>query len=251
MLNMNDYQLLEKYKVENPELARILNSLEKDRQAELSTISHELKNIASTLNSSSQFVEEKMPSVLTLESWNRIHSIIEYFIEYMNKTSDYRYSMVDKPVTDVSINELLFTLPDFLDDHFENNCEFEFDTSDIPSIKGNSDHLLMLFKELAINAAEACLRKGTIKIHTYNDDKEIYIEIINELNDFPFEDDETTSSDIEYWDLETIAAPFYTEKKRHIGLGLSILHQICLKYNYSFSLFKQGVNTTAQLIIPY
>lgn len=75
------------------------------------------------------------------------------------------------------------------------------------------------------NACEASDCTGEITLITRKSNKHVITEIINN-GYLPSHDDSSCSSD-----YINLARPFYSTKSGHVGVGLSIIHQICLSSN--------------------
>lgn len=242
MLSYKEYQKICESIKEYPELEPIINKMSFISPSELSIDSHDIKNHIAYLKTSFQLLKKKCPELSDNQYFIRMEEVISKLIHHMDRTTLYRYSMKDADVSAVNINNVLYEIPDIIDDTVDNNCSFQFNLDDTPDILINHDHFKMMLTEIVLNACEASQYTGeiTLSAQKYNN-SDILIQIINDYID---------ASSLCY-NLEQLIQPFFTTKQNHCGMGLSIVHQICMKYNISYSLNSYNNKTIFSIIIPH
>jgi len=144
----------------------------------------------------------------------------------------------------VNINDIMYEVPDIIDDIIDNTCTFTFCVDNIPNILINPDQLKTLLTEAVQNACEASDCTGEITLITRKSNKHVIIEIINS-GYLPSHDDSSCSSD-----YINLARPFYSTKSGHVGVGLSIIHQICLSSNGYARLTESDGKTILYICFP-
>lgn len=238
MLNKEQYNTLTKFTDSNPELAEILKDLCDSRNSDLSLASHDLKNKIAFLKTSFQLVEKKNPELSANSRWEKMSEIIEDIIYYMERTSVYRYSMKPFPINEIKLSDVLYALPDKLDDRLENECEFLFSTNDDINLNINYDHLTNMLLEVVSNACEALNKNGEILVESKLSKESSTAEIIIS----------NTCVETANFDIDQAIQPFFTTKEKHVGLGLSILHQTCLLYNATYNISLSNNKTSISII---
>lgn len=149
----------------------------------------------------------------------------------MERTTLYRYSMKKADKESVNINDIMYELPDAIDDIIDNTCTYSFCLDNIPNILINAEQLKTMLTEAVQNACEASDYTGEITLATRQEHNNVIIEIIN--NGYLPSHADSQNDDSAPHSLNYIksAQPFYSTKPGHIGVGLSIIHQICLANN--------------------
>ncbi len=215
----------------------------------LSVTSHDLKNIISILSSTWQLLNMTYSNLSIIPQWNSIEKSIAQLMYYMDETSNLRYSNSDCSGV-CNINDILWALPDLLDDIYPNevrNYDFNIDKT-ISRVNINPGKITIALTELLKNAFEATTNDDTIQISA-NIDKInadfVCIKIKNTHSD---------ASIIPEMFIKTfqdgIFPPFNTTKDEHIGLGLTIVNNICCRCGGSLSMEHTNTSTTIILNIP-
>lgn len=242
MLNYDEYKKLNELIKYSPDLEPIINKMSFISPSELSIDSHDIKNHIAYLKTSFQLLKKKCPELSDIKYFSRMENVLSELIHHMDRTTLYRYSMKDADISPVNINDILYKMPDIIDDTIDNDCSFEFNLSNIPDILINYDHLKMMLTEIILNACEASEYTGEITLYSEKcNTSEIHIKIIND----------TTVPASGFPHLEQMVQPFFSTRQNHCGVGLSIVHQICMKYNMSYSLTSDNNKTIFSIIIPY
>ena len=192
MLNYDEYRNLCCLINENPDIISVFDNMSMFSIDELSIDSHDIKNHLAYLKTSFQLLKKKSPELSENKYIIRMEDVLSQLIYHMERTTLYRYSMKKADKKPVNINDIMYEVPDIIDDVIDNTCTFTFCLDNIPDILINPDQLKTLLTEAVQNACEASDCTGEITL---------------------------------------ITRPFYSTKSGHIGVGLSIIHQICLSGN--------------------
>lgn len=241
MLNYDEYKKLNELIKYSPDLEPIINKMSFISPSELSIDSHDIKNHIAYLKTSFQLLKKKCPELSDIKYFSRMENVLSELIHHMDRTTLYRYSMKDADISPVNINDILYEMPDIIDDTIDNDCSFEFNLGNIPDILINYDHLKMMLTEIILNACEASEYTGEITLYSEKcNTSEIHIKIIND----------TTVPASGFLHLEQMVQPFFSTRQNHCGVGLSIVHQICMKYNMAYSLTSDNNKTIFSIIIP-
>ncbi|MBU0650344.1 GHKL domain-containing protein, partial [bacterium] len=125
-------------------------------------------------------------------------------------------------ITQININKEIDSTLNIVWNELRYKAEIikEFDP-DLPEIPCFTQQLNQVLMNILLNAGQAIKTKGTIKIKTYKQDKNIIIEISDTGQGIPEEN------------LATIFNPFFTTKERGqgTGLGLSIANDIIKRHH--------------------
>ena len=240
MLTSDEYNILKAYIDNTPELADIMEKLSFYSPSELSTDSHNIKNYIAFLKTSFQLLKKKHPELSCDSGMDRIESVLNELISHMDRTTLYRYSMKKYESTPININDILYEIPDYIDEKLDNNCEYSFDLENLPMININPEQLILLLTEAVTNACEASDCTGEISISSRIEKRYILISITNH----------TRNNTPKQYDYNQLAQPFYTTKSGHTGVGLSIIHQICLAYNGFAQLYGKASSTVLEIHLP-
>lgn len=206
----------------------------------LSTISHEVKNPLTYINSSLQLTELQHPEVKAFEYWPDILSDVNYLIKLFSElTSVTRGYQVNSSKINLSslIKSVVKTFklnntckPYELTTHFGNN---------IPNITGDSIKLKQVIINILNNAYDAIDNNGIIDVHMYHTGNSIQINISDNGCGIP------PSL------YENIWNPFVTSKENGSGIGLSLVQRIIKSHKGKISFTsKEGIGTTFTILLP-
>ena len=262
MLNYDEYRNLCSLIKENPEMESVIDNMSMFSPAELSIDSHDIKNHIAYLKTSFQLLKKKSPELSENKYINRMEDVISQLIYHMERTTLYRYSMKKADKESVNINDIMYEIPDLIDDIIDNTCSYSFCLDNIPDILINPEQLRTLLTEAVQNACEAADYTGEITLLTRQEHNNIIIEIINN-GCLPSHNDSLHNNDISHdnddlhdnyeshsTDYIRLAQPFYSTKPGHIGVGLSIIHQICLSNNGYASIHESDGKTILCIEFP-
>ena len=121
----------------------------------------------------------------------------------------------------VDLNEVLESVLNIAWNELKYKAEICKEYSEIPPVMGINQQLCQVFINIAVNAAQAIEKKGTITLRTYVKDTGVFVEI------------EDTGPGIPEDIKNKIFDPFFTTKPegQGTGLGLSICYEIIKKFN--------------------
>ncbi len=255
-MNKQDSIYMDTLEKTQPETFDFINRLTEQCHSELSFASHEINNQLSFIRSSYQLISKKHPETKDFLFWNELGDAVNHVISYMERTGLYRYSFKYIPVK-FNLTEFLYTLPDRFDEQFPEQphpFQFDTDTRDI-FICADSERLLSAFSELLANAAEADNTCGCIQIHSHVNvcGHTVTVSVTGKgtIPDIVF--DETQTNPLVDPDTPLsvqLCTPFYTTKKEHTGLGLSIVSQVCRTHHAEFDICSNKGLTTASITFP-
>lgn len=106
MITKKEYDTITAGCLKDSELANALSKLRTDSLDELSVISHETKNYAAYLKTTYQFLSRKNDTLKDNKFWNNMGDTINELVEYMNRTSLYRYSFKDSEITSCKVSDI-------------------------------------------------------------------------------------------------------------------------------------------------
>ncbi len=114
-------------------------------------------------------------------------------------------------------------------------------TDDLPRIFASGGKLQQVFTNLILNARDAMLENGTIRLRTFSQENAIVIEVIDDGSGIPTEN------------LKKVFDPFFTTKGvgNGTGLGLAVSYGIVQEHNGTIEAFSEiGNGTTFRLAFP-
>lgn len=205
-----------------------------------SRFSHDIKNMLSTMYSSYQLAELRIPNLKELAVWNRFRQTIRSMNTYVDRTSLLRYSY-NADITTFDLRDLIFQLPDLCDERF-NDAEREFDF-DVPAteliISADKDTLTSALMEILANCYEATKEHDIIKITVTDSYRNFFITISD------------SGCGIERSELDTAFAPYTTNKPEHLGIGLTIAQNVIAAHKGTIEIDTNSEGTTIRIELPY
>lgn len=228
MLTFNEYTTISNNCSDNKQLSDAINSVCSTALEESSVISHEIKNQAAYLKTCYQLLSSRNDELRSNKFWNNMGSTIDELVNYLERTSIYRYSFkqsetVSCTLSDISLecssasiyassHFLNIALKEIIDNAYEaaserncNNCILILSAIMSPDIK---DQLILSIGSKKTNNGSSIYQPDNISSCINND-----------INDNNCNRPGLKSK---------LCKPFYTTHKGHTGLGLSIVNQICL-----------------------
>ena len=243
MLSYNDYLKIQQLQNDNPDVYRIFNKLTTDMQKELSEINHFIKNQLAFLKTSYQFANDSHPEFNNIHNWSAMGNAIDDLDYYMERLSQLRYSARTLATELIDINNVLFEMPDYIDEFFETDCDYAYDLCKAnPIISCNPNQLKLALSELIINAAE---EDDTVSISTRTDGETVILSIMNTVTSIC--EDNTSLIDS---DIDALCKPHFSTKEKHVGIGLAIVNHICLTYGIRLDMSFDDGTVSFNLFIP-
>jgi len=205
-------------------------------------VAHEIGNPLTSISSivqilqrrnQDQFVNDNLVNIK--ENIDRISKIVRELVDFSRPPS---YETANQDITDIIKTAL--GIVKF--DKRVHNVNFQTDLlNTLPNTKIAADQLLQVFVNILINALDAIKGDGTIKVNSYKDDSNIYIEISD------------NGCGMDEFVLEKIFDPFFTTKEvgKGTGLGLSVSYGIVKRFNGSIKV-KSKINegSTFTVVLP-
>lgn len=257
MINQTQYFKLQQIKETNPEIYSFICEIMDEHYKLLGTASHDIKNIISFINSAYQFVARQHPEAAEFDFFNDMGKSTKELIHFMCRTSYYRYTLTYEPEL-INLSDFLYALPEEAEEVYPDaKREFYYDLppKDI-EICADYAQFGRALDELVFNCYDATSDGDTIYVKTAFDDahKNITITISNKgmLEPIMF----SPAADIKRKpyacnDCDILCRPFYTTKKKpHIGLGLSMVHNVCMTHQGYLEFEQNGDMTSAHMTIP-
>jgi signal transduction histidine kinase len=117
-------------------------------------------------------------------------------------------------------------------------CKLELDEK-AGSIEADPDLMHRAFSNLVLNAMDAMLEGGTLKLRTHRNDGKVIVEVAD------------TGSGMTPEECERIFTPYYTSKQHGTGLGLAIVQSIVSDHQGQISVRSEaGSGTTFVIELP-
>lgn len=239
MLTREESRLLNGYSEKEPLLKTLLQRLEEAHRAEVSHISHEIRNPVALINSYLQLTEYQYPQVKMFSTWKHIMENMQYLKDLLEELSRYNHAGILHPET--------FSLVTLL----ENICrdaatawapiQVTFHTqAEIPSAWADKLKLKEAVLNLIRNGAEALINssEGQIALSLSLHENSFLIQVSN------------NGPQIMPEHLETIFEPFVSHKKEGTGLGLPIVRSIAQAHRGSVTVTSTPDETCFCLRIP-
>jgi signal transduction histidine kinase len=232
---------------------------ERDRLAALGEmaagLAHEIRNPLSSIKGAVQFLDPKsLPAAeaeimtVIVEEVNRLNTVVTEFLEYSRP--------LRSAFTAVSINDVLTKTMKLLQGHeMPADIDVALDLAgELPQIRCDADQLKQVFINLALNAAQAMPKGGTLSITTRQpraSEWRFQDEVPRAIGDqveIRFAD---TGEGIPEDVRSHIFVPFYTTKKKGTGLGLAICQRIVKNHGGTIEVeSKSGGGTKFILRLP-
>lgn len=244
MLNKEEFKSIEALKSINPETYAAVQTAFSNNAIEVSEASHTIKNYVAYIKMSYEMIQKNKPDIKQYAFWGKMNHAICELITYLDRTTEYRYSKQPIELDTVNINDIIFSMPEYMDEYLDEDRIYSFDVNEeVTRISANKDKMVVLFKELLSNAYNVTSPNDEIMISSkpINDNSQIGIEI-------SYHDSESEK----VTNIDLMSEPFFTTKESHVGVGLSMVRCISLMHNIDVSI-KNNLSdkiTTVSMIIP-
>lgn len=141
----------------------------------------------------------------------------------------------------VQVDDVINGVLNIVHNEIKYKCQLEQDLQPVPPVRCGYQKLSQVLVNLIINAAQACEKKGTIRIRTFEKQGKVCIEIDDNGEGIPPDR------------LPKIFDPFFTTKPvgEGTGLGLSISYEIIMKCGGDIKVRSEpGKGTTFTVVLP-
>ncbi|MFH1577456.1 MAG: ATP-binding protein [Candidatus Omnitrophota bacterium] len=173
----------------------------------------------------------KAISVESLEGAKRIKKIV-YDLRTFSRKSELQAAQVD-------INQTLESTLAIIWNEVKYKVDLVKDYHANTKIWADPTELSQVFLNILLNATQAIKDKGTVKLSTWEDEKNLFVKFSDNGCGIPEEA------------LSNIFDPFFTTKTKGTGLGLSVSYNIIKKYNGEINAeSKVGEGTTFLIKLP-
>lgn len=203
-------------------------------------VAHEVNNPLASISSLIQMMQRK--DNLDKETKEKLDLISTQITRITQVTKDMMDFARARPAAKnlVDINEVLETSLRLvsIDKSFQRlNLQKNLEP-DLPAILADSDQLQQVFLNLFLNARDAMLNGGELRIETFKDKDGIFIEISD------------SGTGIDEKNLKKIFDPFFTTKTagNGTGLGLAVCYGIITAHNGKIEASENSLNGTSFLI---
>lgn len=144
----------------------------------------------------------------SLEGVNRIREIVQSLKTFARAN--------DEAPQEIDVNECILAALRVASNELKYKCDVRKELGELPKISANPGHLLQVFMNILINAAQAIESRGVVLIRTWNAGKTIRITVTD------------TGSGIAPENISRLFLPFFTTKPvgKGTGLGLSVSYGI-------------------------
>lgn len=164
MLTFNEYTTISNNCSDNKQLSDAINSVCSAALEESSVISHEIKNQAAYLKTCYQLLSSRNDELRSNKFWNNMGSTIDELVNYLERTSIYRYSFKQSETVSCTLSDIINNINEYIKSRY--NGLIALDTSDISlecssaSIYASSHYLNIALKEIIDNAYEAASERN-------------------------------------------------------------------------------------------
>ncbi|MDH4317249.1 MAG: ATP-binding protein [Desulfobulbaceae bacterium] len=192
----------------------------------VAAVSHEIKNPLGIVRSTAEILRKRISKLapgnehlasIIVEETSRLDGIVQEFLVFARPN--------DPKFKKGSLNEVAHRLVRFMDAELSTHSiglVTELDPA-LPEVEFDADQIYQVLLNMMFNAMHAMPEGGTVTIRTKkaDDDRGAVIQIID------------TGTGMSEDKLKQIFTPFYTDKHRGTGLGLTIAKNIVEKHNGS------------------
>lgn len=220
MLSKEEQEKIQQLCEESPQAAQVRELLHKEKQLQLSMISHEIRNPVTLINSLTQLMGTTYPEITGSQHWSNLIENIQFLRVLLGQISDYNNSQKLKRtefnlyrMLESYLNSIRYTLE-------EQNISLTFTKRGaVPAFLMDREKITQVFMNLIRNAAEALEEMGE------NHQGEIQVVMTADF-DFVTVAIKDNGPGIPEEYLPTLFDFFVTHKKDGTGLGLAICKNI-------------------------
>lgn len=246
MITKKELQIINELKKTNPEAYKLINAYIENTNNNISIASHDIRNFISAISGQIQLINTKFPDIKNCENWISIMDSLNLTMDYINSTSELRYSNTCTFKT-IDLLDILWNIPDYIDDLLEvTNLSYEryYDISlpdNLPLIQGDFERLKYAFLAIVRNSIEATKEQDTIHIKADVDSTSQLIVI--SITD--------CGTGISNEIKDNLFIPFKTSKPSHAGVGLATAKNTIEKHKGTIEISSVNNKTTVTICLPY
>jgi len=187
-------------------------------------IAHEIRNPLGSIKGAAQYLkteaaseEQKNLLDIIIEESNRLNAAVHQFLDYarpyqLKLKAQNINVVIQRAISIIAANELAENI----------NMVRELNHN-LPEVEIDEQQFLQVILNIALNAIEAMPQGGTLTFRTSNIDTGSEGAISITIRD--------TGPGISAEEIKNIVKPFYTTKKRGVGLGLAICQKIIKEHS--------------------
>lgn len=244
---LTEYELLKEMELcnQNPDFAYIIKRHNEENSRLLSSITHEIRNPLTLIQSTMQLMESRNSELSNIKYWTRVSEDIKNLTKILNDISLYgNCGKINRE--NINLYEILLSVKENFDTSETDkkisisvNMDAECKTT-ASSYQGDKIKLNSVFTNLIKNAIEAIDYEGKIDINikALPKDNSLSIEFSNNGNKIP-----------ENY-IDTIFEPYTTYKDGGTGMGLSICKKIIDSHNGIIYVSSTDDETKFTIILP-
>lgn len=259
MFRNTEHELINSLKESSPETYKLIIDMIENQHKETLSIHHSIKNYIAYISSCYQLISKQHPESNNFQFWDTLGENVDELVNYLDRLAIYNDSLTLHKQNELSISDLIYRIPDNLDDFIDiknyiskstistENINFIYDVSkDIDTLYINADNtkITAAFNEIVINACEACNYNGDITICAYISTTDNNL-ILSIKNNFSVKDE------LSLQEIKKSCTSFFSTKNGHAGLGLPIVANICFAHNYKITINCDETNFEANIIIDH
>ena len=114
MLTFNEYTTISNNCSDNKQLSDAINSVCSAALEESSVISHEIKNQAAYLKTCYQLLSSRNDELRSNKFWNNMGSTIDELVNYLERTSIYRYSFKQSETVSCTLSDIINNINEYI-----------------------------------------------------------------------------------------------------------------------------------------
>ena len=180
---------------------------------------HEIRNPLGSIKGAAQYLKSETPSEeqqnlldVIIEEVNRLNAVVNQFLDYarpykLNLKAQNINVIIQKAISIIAANRLA-----------ENITIVRELNHNLPAVEVDEQQFMQVILNIALNAIESMPQGGTLTFRTSNIEFGAEGAISITIRD--------TGSGINKEEIKNIFKPFFTTKKRGVGLGLAICQRI-------------------------
>lgn len=212
-----------------------------------SGVAHDFNNALAAILGNTQLLLYTVKEEEVREALKTIEKVAKDSAQTVKRLQDFTRKRVRQELFSLDVNAIIqdvieITKPKWKDEAQGKGLQFEIHThlEEVSKVPGNASEMREVMTNLLLNALEAMPHGGKIKIHTFEKDRWVYIQV----TDTGIGMDEATR--------QKVFEPFFTTKPfSNTGLGLSVSYGIIRRFGGKIKVESQvGAGTTFTILLP-